>query len=434
MLKELFLRDAHATCFDKKEKTLYFLLLFFFAALYMPGVTWLYNVAMWLFFVYGFWFNSIKQKWKLLQQRKEILLMMGFLLLNAVSAVVSHNQQEGISFLGIRISLFVIPFAIGSIYISDELKERAIAAFANVTSCAAFGCLAWGSYRSAVRHDWSLLYNDNLSDIINFQSIYFAMLVNLAIFSFIYLLSKKSRIINENLLVPVLIILLVVNFLLASRMAIIILYSSAFVFAIIQIIRKKKWLEGITLIMGLLLAGFLLVKFFPKTINRFKELGYTNFDYRSKAKESHFNVTLTADQWNGANIRIAVWQCAWTVIKQHMFLGTNIGDKMDELKKEYANKDFSFGIQTNRNVHNNYLDVWMSLGLAGLLIFMAGFIVLPAYKCIYTNDWYGLMIVISFGLALFAETYLDRTMGNTLLAFFIAFISSYKKTPAADNY
>lgn len=429
MLKGLLLRDTQGSGFDKKEKTLYFLLLFFFASLYMPGVTWLYNVAMWLFFVYSFFFNSMLQKWELLKQRKEILLMMAFLLLNAISALVSHNRHEGISFLGIRISLFVIPFAIGSIYVNAQLKERVVAGFATVTACAAVGCLAWGMYRAGANHDWSLMYNDNLSDIINFQSIYFAMLVNLAVFSFVYLLSKKSTLVNENLVVPVLIILLVVNFLLASRMAIIILYSSAFVFAIIQIIRKKKWLEGITLIMGLLLAGFLLVKFFPKTINRFKELSYTKFDYRSEAKESHFNMVLTPDQWNGANIRIAVWQCAWTVIKQNPIFGTGLGDKMDVLKQEYARKGFAFGVQTNRNVHNNYLDVWMSFGVTGLIIFLAGFIILPAYKCVHTGDWYGLMILISFSVSLFAETYLDRTMGNTLLAFFIAFISSYKKRP-----
>jgi len=240
MLKGLFLRDTITPGFDKKEKTLYFLLLFFFIALYIPGITWLYNVAMWLFFVYSFFFNSISQKWQLLKQRKEILLMMTFLLLNAISALLSNNQHEGISFLGIRISLFVIPLALGSIYIKALLKERLIAGFAMVTSCAATGCLAWGAFRAAKYNDWSLLYNDNLSDIINFQSIYFAMLVNLAVFSFIYLLIKKSPLVNSNLIVPVLIILLIVHFLLASRMAIIILYSTAFIFAIIHFIRKKS--------------------------------------------------------------------------------------------------------------------------------------------------------------------------------------------------
>jgi len=410
----------------KKEKTFYFLLFFFFVGLYMPGIDWLYNVAMWLFFVYSFFFNPFTEKWKLLRQRKEVLLILLFLILNAVSALLSGNQKEGISYLGIRISLFVIPLALGSVYIKEHLKDRLIFCFATVTSVAAFGCLGWGIFQASRHHDWSLLYNDNLSEIINFQSIYFAMVVNLTIFSFIYLVTKKSVLINNNIIVPLLLVLLVIHFLLASRMAILILYSTTFIFAVVQIIRKKKYLEGVTLIMGLLLACFLLVKFFPKTINRFKELTYTKFDYHSTARESHFNVALDSTQWNGANLRIAVWQCAWSVINDHKILGTGLGDKMDELKKEYAKRGFIFGIQTNRNTHNNYIDIWLSLGLIGLVLFILGAAVLPIYRCIRACDWYGMIIILSFLISLFSENYMDRTMGNTLLGFFLAFITSYK--------
>jgi O-antigen ligase len=433
-LKTLILLDPGALGISKKERPLYFLFLFFFVALYMPGISWLYNVAMWFLFVYSFVFNSITEKWRLLKERPEILVMMLFLVLNAVSSILSVNQKEGISFLGLRISLFIIPFAIGSIYIKPYLKERIVFGFAVVTTFAAFGCLIWGTYRASKNQDWSLLYNDNLSYIINFQSIYFAMLITLAIFSFTYLLTKKSKLINISFLLPALFILLIVHFLLASRMAILILYSAIFIYAVVHIVLKKKWLEGITLIMGIFIAGFLLVNFFPKTINRFKELSYTKFDYNSTAKESHFNVALQADQWNGANLRIAVWQCAWTVIKEHIVFGTGLGDKMDVLKKEYAKKGFAFGIQTKRNTHNNYLDIWLSLGITGLLIFLAGFIAYPISKCYRTSDWFGAIITISFAVALLAETYMDRTMGNTLLAFFAAFISSYKKPSCEPDH
>ena len=433
-MKTLILLDSGATQISKKEKILYFLLLFFFVALYMPGIPWLYNVAMWLFFVYSFFFNSFKEKWRLLKERPEILIMMLFLVLNAVSSILSINQKEGISFLGIRISLFVIPLAIGPIYIKGYLKDRIVLGFAAVTTIAALGCLIWGIYRAGKNNDWSLLYNDNLSDIINFQSIYFAMLINLAIFGFTYLIAKKSPLINAGILVPVFFVLLIIHFLLASRMAILILYSAVFIYAVVHIVLKKKWLEGVTLIMGIFIAGFLLVKFFPKTINRFKELTYTKFDYNSTAKESHFNVALQADQWNGANLRIAVWQCAWTVIKEHMVFGTGLGDKMDVLKKEYGKKGFVFGIQTNRNTHNNYIDIWLSLGIVGLIIFLTGFIIWPFFKCYSTGDWLGAIIILSFTVSLLSETYMDRTMGNTLLAFFAAFISSYKKPKENINY
>ena len=59
---------------------------------------------------------------------------------------------------------------------------------------------------------------------------------------------------------------------------------------------------------------------------------------------------------------------------------------------------------------------------------------LPILICIKWNDWYGAVIIISFFLSLFSENYMDRTMGNTLLAFFIAFISSYKPPPQIADY
>ena len=424
-MKTLFLRDINATEFNKKEKLLYFVLLLFFFSLYAPAVSWLYNVCMYLFFVISFFLNSLSDKWRILKQRKEIILIICFFFLNLISTLFSKNLQEGVEMLGIRVSLVFIPFAIGSIYIRKILKERLIFAFAFATSCAAVGILIFGVWRAAHFHDLSLLYNDNLSDIINLQSIYFAMMVNLAIFSFMYLVITKTFF-NKYIFIPVLIILFIVHFLLASRIAIIILYSSILVFSAVFIFRKKLIIQGLSILVGLIVGMFLLFNFFPKTINRFKELTYTKFDFKSMGKESHYNMELTADQWNGANLRLAVWQCAWTVIENNMFFGTGLGDKMDELKKQYAVKGFTYGIKSNRNPHNNYLDVWVSMGLFGFIIFLMGFFILPISNCIKTNDWYGLTILLCFALSLVSESYMDRTMGNTLLSFFIAFVVAYK--------
>ncbi|MEO5592911.1 MAG: O-antigen ligase family protein [Chitinophagaceae bacterium] len=426
MIKTLFLKDTTAEALTKKEKTLYFLLVFFFFALYMPGVTWMYNVGMWALFVYSFFFNTAAEKWELLKARKAIIYIIIFFLLNCISALLSDNTKEGISWVGIRISLFIFPFSLGSIFIRQLLKERVLLGFIIATCSAGILCLLYAAIRAISRNDASLLYNDNLSDLVNLQSIYFAMLVNIALLSFAYLQIKKSILINKYTWVQVLCILLPLHFLLASRIAIIILYSFVFFFALYTIIIRKKTGQGLKLAAGLLIAGILFFSFFPKTLNRFKELGYTRFNYTSTARESHFNMALTPDQWNGANLRIAVWECAWTVTKNHLLQGTGLGDKMDVLKKQYAQKGFAFGISTNRNVHNTYLDVWMSLGLIGLLVFITGFFILPYYQCIRNRDWYGILIISCFLISIFTETYLDRTVGNTILSFFLAFITSYK--------
>ena len=426
-MKMLFLRDTNALIFSKKERSLYFVLLLFFFSLYAPGISWLYNVCMYLFFICSFFYNSMSEKWVLLKQRKEIIFIFGFFILNLISALLSKNMPEGIAIFGLRISLLFIPFAIGTLYIKEKLKDRIVYGFAVATTCAAIGILIFGIWRAKNYNDLSLLYNDNLSDIINLQSIYFAMLINIAIFSYVYLWMKNSALINKKALVPILFTLFVVHFLLASRIAIIILYSSTLIFALFNIFRKKLVFQGIALIVGVAAGIFSLINFFPKTINRFKELTYTKYDYKSMAKESHFNAPVDAEQWNGANQRLALWECGWTVIKKNIIWGTGIGDKMDELKKEYARKEFFFAVRANRNLHNNYLDTWVSMGIIGLIIFLIGIIILPLYSCIKTNDLYGMLIIICFMLSFLSETYMDRTIGNTLIAFFISFIVSYKK-------
>jgi O-antigen ligase len=434
MIKKLFLTDTTTAIFNKKERVLYFFLFAFFFALYMPGITWLYNVCMWLIFVYSFFFNTPAEKWELLKKRSPIILIMVFFLLNCLSALFSENVKEGISWAGIRISLLAFPLSLGSIFISQLLKERILFAFVVATCSAGALCLVYAIIRAAGSHDLSLLYNDNLSQVINFQSIYFAMLVNIALLSFGYLQAKKSVLVNKYAWAPVLLLLLPVHFLLASRIAIIILYSFIFIFAVYTVVYRKKTIQGISLAAGLLLAGVLLFSFFPKTMNRFKELGYTKFNYSSTSRESHFNMALTPDQWNGANLRIAVWGCAWTVAQNHLLLGTGLGDKMDMLKKQYAQKGFVFGINTNRNVHNTYLDVWMSLGLMGLLIFLCGFFILPYVQCIKTGDWYGILIITCLCISIITETYIDRTMGNTILSFFLSFIACYKKPAEVTGF
>lgn len=423
-MKTLFLLDKQSAMLSIRERILYFILLIFFFTLYMPGITWMYNVLMYAIFVFSFFFNSLKQKWAILKSRKAILIIIIFFLLNCFSALISADRKVGIAFVGLRLSLFVLPVSLGSLYIHKQLKDRIIFAFAIATFIASIGSLCWGIFRALKLKDASLLYNDNLSLPLNLQSIYFAMFLNLAFFSFIYLLLTKSDIINVKAIISMLIILFIVHFLLASRIAIINLYSTVFLIAVYFIIREKRFLQGLGLIILLGVGSFLMIKIFPQTVNRFQELNYTKFDFKSTAKESHFSRAVTADQWNGANTRIAIWDCAWIIIKDNLLFGVRLGDKKEALRQEYIKKDFREGL--NKNTHNNYLDVWMSLGLFGLIIFLTGFFLLPLVEIIKCKDWYGLIIVIAFMSSLFTETYMDRTMGNTMLAFFLCFITSYK--------
>jgi O-antigen ligase len=179
--------------------------------------------------------------------------------------------------------------------------------------------------------------------------------------------------------------------------------------------------------MGLLGGAFLLVRLFPKTLNRFKELNYTEYQFNHHGVESHYNMQLTADQWNGANIRLALWKCGWELSLRHWLLGVQLGDKQEKLREMYKEKHFDFAYDSNRNMHNNYLDVLATFGVIGFSIFLLGYFVLPLAGAFKDKDILGGIIIVVFAAALITETYMDRSIGCLLLAFFLSFISSGRK-------
>jgi O-antigen ligase len=205
------------------------------------------------------------------------------------------------------------------------------------------------------------------------------------------------------------------------------LYGGLFVYAFYSIIQKRKYLEGATLVLGLLIGTFMLFKFFPKTVQRFKELAYTNFTFESKAAESHYDMKLDSTQWNGANTRIALWQCGWELVQKNMLTGVGVGDRVSEMNKIYAARKFTMAIQTKKNVHNSYLDAWLTFGLAGFVLFLFAFALLPLLYTLRSGNVYDLFIVTVFVVSMLFEVYLGRSFGCMLVGFFYSLVAVEKR-------
>ncbi|OQP57857.1 hypothetical protein A4R26_23400 [Niastella populi] len=428
--------DDQAGLLTVKDKILYvlvgiFLITFYPAHIPSVNVTALVLLSVYCFFVY----NSFREKKRLMRRRPEAIAMALFYVLHIVSAFLSKDQEEGFSWAVVRMPLFVFPVSLGLVFIKQALKERILFSYAVITTITVLLCIIYAGYQSISLQDASLLYNDNLTYLIDKQSVYIALLVNLAVFSFGYLISIKSALVSKKgWIYACFFVLLVGNFLMASRMAITTLYGSIILVAVWRAIQKKKGLQLGVIAVSIAAALFLFVNFFPKTVNRFRELAYTSFDYSHKGEESHFNRDeVTPDQWNGANIRLAVWSCGWEVIKQHPVFGVQLGDKVPELMKVYKARHFDFAYDSRRNMHNNYLDIWASFGTVGLLLFLYGFLFEPIRQGIKTRDIFGLFVIAAFMLSFSTETYFDRSMGNMMFSFFIAFIISYRE-PVRKGY
>lgn len=372
-------------------------------------------------------FNSFKEKLSLLKERKHITWMFLFFVWNFISAVTSKDVNKAFTFIDPRLPLLYLPLTVGLIKTTKEFKERLLLAFAIIITAFCVVCLAWAirNYITTGNVDW--LYSDAVTALSGQQAIYISLLVNCSIYIlswFIFFTGYKFK----ALLIPAVIFLFIISFMLASRNMMLVLYTFVLGFLLIYVFKQKKYIAGVAILIGFLAAGFTILNVFPKTINRFKDFVYTQYDYHHDASESHYSKETTPDQWNGANFRIAAWRCGWELFKENPLAGVHLGEKRTSLMEKYKEKDFQFAIRTNKNLHNNYLDILVGTGLIGLLLFLTGWLILPLRSAFIDRDYLSVLIIITFCIAMITEVYFDRTIGGMLVGFFIPLLMIDKRS------
>ncbi|MEO5562269.1 MAG: O-antigen ligase family protein [Chitinophagaceae bacterium] len=409
----------------KRDSLLLTVFLLFFLSLFLDRFITAYTVGMCVLAAAALAHGSFTEKIQLLKRRKYIWFMLAFAAMLVISFLVSENKGLGMQYLQRRIPLLLFPISIGLLEISKKSRDKILLGLAIIVTAMCLCSLGWAFYKFQQEHNSAWLYNDALSYLVGQQSIYTSVLVNISIYIFVYFLLNYQLSGRHKILFGAgIAFLFIISYLLASRNMMLILYATILLFAFYITFKKKKYWLGASLLSAILIVVILIFAFFPKTINRFKELAFTQFNYESRAKESHYAGTLTPDQWNGANFRLAAWPCGWQLFKEHPVAGVGLGDKKDKLVKVYEQKKFQFAITTGKNVHNNYLDILMSMGVIGFVLFLLGWILLPLFQIIRTGDQLGLLILITFILAMITENYFDRSIGAMLFGFFVPFLLS----------
>ncbi|WP_460892303.1 O-antigen ligase family protein [Rufibacter soli] len=366
----------------------------------------------------------MRNKWNTFLQRRDLQAMLLFFLVLVFSALLSEDHATGLHHLKIRLPLFVFPISLGLLHLTPIFKQKILLSFAVITTLVCFLCLGTALQTSQFFQRPEFLYNDALSGFIRQQSIYVALAVNLAIFIFaeVIFFGKNTQ---KGLMVLAVLFLFVVNYLLASRIMFAVLLATALLFSFYYTFQKRKYLEGATLVLGLVIGTVVIHKMMPSTFNRYKELAYQNFNFESTGPESHYNMEITPDQWNGANFRLAAWTCGLEVFQSSPLLGVNVGDKDKVLRDKYREKNFHMALKTDKNVHSNYLDVLFSTGVLGFLVFLLAWVVLPLRQAWKTRNGLATVVILTFATAWITEVYFGKNFGTMLVGFFIPFILTF---------
>lgn len=116
--------------------------------------------------------------------------------------------------------------------------------------------------------------------------------------------------------------------------------------------------------------------------------------------------------------RLIYWNNASSIIQKHWFAGVGTGDIEDAINKQYATQNHGLLKEYQLRTHNQYLTIWMSVGLFGIV-----FCVVLSIQMIKSARRYSLVALIYTMIVLISfltEDTLETQAGVTFVGFFTA--------------
>jgi O-antigen ligase len=108
--------------------------------------------------------------------------------------------------------------------------------------------------------------------------------------------------------------------------------------------------------------------------------------------------------------RVYIWKSAIEVINENLWFGTGVGNDNQALASEYNEKGYFFLAKKNLNAHNQYLQVFMALGIGGFIFFVA-YSILPLYYGIRHKDLLTISFAVIMIVNMLTESVLNRQAG-----------------------
>jgi len=123
----------------------------------------------------------------------------------------------------------------------------------------------------------------------------------------------------------------------------------------------------------------------------------------------------------GSNERLSAWVSSLSLIREHPVLGVGTGDVKDELLATYGRNHYMTTLTKKLNSHNQYLQTYLSTGIAGFLT-LAAMLAAPAFLAFRRKRYLYLSFILLFALNLLFESMLETQAGVVFYAFFNTFL------------
>ena len=327
-----------------------------------------------------------------------------FYLVHLISVFYSDDKDAAWFDMEVKFSLLLFPliFLFKSPLIIEK-KKWVLISFALGTIVSAFIMLIFAYFRFDGQNT-QVFYYTKLS---LFHPSYLSMYFIFAILIVIKIMVENLKMLNHRIIAYLIILfLLILISQLQSKAGILSIIFISFYYLIFAFIRSNVLQLRISFFV---LAVSLSLVFVQKE-SRFKEMTHS----MEKISEGYQTTGSTGT-------RYSIWKVAIQEIKGHWLIGVGAGDIKSALVEGYNKDDSNISVNSNLNVHCQYLETLLGQGIIGLSILLYLLFLGVQYsikrKELFLSGFI-LLIILSMG----PESMLNKQAGVVFVTFFYYFL------------
>lgn len=367
--------------------------------------------------LWALWQTPLQQSRKQLSRNIPALCLMGFYVLFLLSAFYTKTWDQWRYYAAQYLPLLTMPLAWGLLPRLRSKQQYALL-FLFLTLVA---ILSVGTVIHYFLHqeeiNTMISRSQNPTSINGLSHIYFGVLMALGVFFGVHIYQSPLLIRHkaEKKLILVGVGLTFISLhIMAFRTGLLALYVTMFVQLLAIIRKQKQYVLGTALLAAIILlpvsAYFALESVQLRVAN-------TRHDIARYLHNEDINYYSIAQ-------RLAAWETALTVVRHNWLLGVAPADVKVEMQRQYAVKSFGLEEKNRVMVHNQYLHLLVSLGLAGFILLLYT-LIYPLVKFAWQRNLASTAFLIVMATAMLVESIFQRQLGlNTFVFFYCLFFSN----------
>lgn len=355
-----------------------------------------------------FIFNNIRK-------RKEALPFFLFFAAVFISYFFSTDTIEAERQVKVKLPFFLISLLIWGSGLSKRNARIALITFISGCALACICLLVWAIYAYTQTQDSLVFTYTNFSRFMHVS--YFGSYL-LFCFAWLFMVAMEDKLLYPKTHIFLMLLFALCLVLISAKITLLAFGLSSFFFAGYYFYRKKKFVQASILLVFICAAPFVLYWASANVKQR-----VDNF----KKEWNNRNKPIDYGNIGSTSTRLIIWKEASEELKQHGWLGVGVGDVQKTLNEKYEKLHLTKFIEKRFNMHNEYLQEWVGLGIFGLLLFIA-ILLMPAFVCASPYRFIGIIFSFNMTVVSLTESILERQAGTIFICLIgILLLVAYEK-------